>query len=300
MKKAQWLNLVFPIASILFALVILFHFTEESFGYQILFTNYLLAIAYFLPIVAGLLMLLRYKYKVFGLFAFIFYVLGVVLLLSQVGESIEAKPIVIISAILGSVLIFLMFYILNGENIYSVRDIVETAMLVALAVGLDLPGLKIRIGVSGGSISFTMLPLFILALRLGTFKGFIGCGVIYGTITCFLDGWGFYSFPFDYLFGYGSICVVGLFYKLIFPEDGKLHVKGFIFLSVGVVSAIALRLLSATISGVIYYETPFLASLSYNALYILPSGGICLAAILALYKPLLVVNQRFPNKITTL
>ncbi len=178
------------------------------------------------------------------------------------------------------------------ENKYTVYDIVESAMLIALAIGLDLPGLKIRLGANGGSISFTMIPLFILALRQGPIKGFLGCGIVYGLITCLTDGWGLMYFPFDYLLGYGSIACIGFFQKQIFKDNNtKLNWHGIVFIAIGTLLSIAGRLLSSTLSGMIFYEMNFVDSLIYNSIYILPSGAIALAALLALYKPLLLVNN---------
>ena len=56
---------------------------------------------------------------------------------------------------------------------FNVHDIVEIAMLSALSIVLD-QFLKIRIGATGGSINLAMLPLLIISLRHGPFKGFIG------------------------------------------------------------------------------------------------------------------------------
>jgi thiamine transporter len=186
-----------------------------------------------------------------------------------------------------------LLLIAQSENKFSVYEIVETGMLVALAIGLDLPGLKIQIGSNGGSISFTMIPLFVLVYRQGVVKGMIGCGIVYGFITCVLDGWGLVYFPFDYLLGYGAIAIAGFFKSLVFvPNNNKFTIKGTIFLIVSVICAVAGRLAAATLSGMIFYEFDFLGSLSYNALYILPSAGICLAALIALYKPLMMINNR--------
>lgn len=282
--------------SFVFALLIVCPVNGTLLGFEVIFGNYLLAMAFFLPMIAGVLLVFKARLHLLGSFALILYGLYSIILISQIGETLSATPAVIIFSVLAILMILVLLYILNGENEYSIRDIVESAMLIAMAIGLDLPGLKIRIGVNGGSISFTMVPLFILALRLGTLKGFIGCGVIYGTITCVLDGWGFYSFPFDYLLGYGAITAVSLFRKQIINDEAKFTVKGVVFLVAGVVIAIALRLLAATLSGMIYYETPFIESLSYNASYVLPSGGICVVVLLLLYKPFLVVNKKFPTK----
>ena len=120
---------------------------------------------------------------------------------------------------LNIILIFIMFtysyYCFNSLNFFSIKDIVEIGILISLSLVFDQSFLKIRIGQNGGSISLVMLPLCILSLRKGFVKGFIGCGVIFGLISCFLDGYGFFTFPLDYLLGFGSIAVIGIFNKFI-------------------------------------------------------------------------------------
>ena len=103
------------------------------------------------------------------------------------------------------------------KSFLSVKEMVEMALLVALAVVLDLDGFKISLSADGGSIGFTMVPLFILGYRHGFFKSLIGVGVIYGLTTALLDGHGLMYYPFDYLIAYGvSISIGSLFSKAIF------------------------------------------------------------------------------------
>lgn len=179
--------------------------------------------------------------------------------------------------------------------VFSVKDIVEIAMLVAIAIVLDLPGLKISIGSSGGSISFSIIPLFILAYRKGIFKGFIGIGIVYGLMTCLIDGWGIQTYPFDYLLAYGSLSIVGLFGNVAFPKDANNYsVKGIIFIFISILIATFLRLSFSTLSGIILYELDFVGSLVYNCLYVLPSSGVAITILIILYRPILAVNRAFP------
>jgi len=53
-----------------------------------------------------------------------------------------------------------------NKSKFVVRDIVEIAMLVAIAVVLDLDFLKFTVFPAGGSVGLTMVPLFILAFTL--------------------------------------------------------------------------------------------------------------------------------------
>lgn len=180
--------------------------------------------------------------------------------------------------------------------VFTVRDIVETAMLVALAIILDLPGLKISIGTNGGSISFSIIPLLLLAFRKGPFKGFIGIGIVYGLMTCLIDGWGIQTYPFDYLLAYGSLSIVGFFSNIVFPENAnKYSIKGILFLFVSVLLATFFRLCFSTLSGIILYELDFVGSLVYNILYVLPSSGVAIVVLIILYRPILAINRAFPR-----
>jgi len=108
-----------------------------------------------------------------------------------------------------------------NKSKFVVRDIVEIAMLVAIAVVLDLDFLKFTVFPAGGSVGLTMVPLFILAFRHGVVKSFFGIGIVYSLITCMLDGHGWACFPFDYVLAYGSICLAGFFKPLIFKAELK-------------------------------------------------------------------------------
>lgn len=177
---------------------------------------------------------------------------------------------------------------------YTVREIVESAVFIALAIVLDLHGLKIQIGSGGGSISFTMVPLFVLALRLNPLKSFISVGVIYGLITCLIDGWGFQYFPFDYLLAYGSIFLISFFRNIILDNDTKF--EGLMFMIISIILCLIFRFVFHSISSMVLYEYSLIAAFAYNAPYVFISGAITLATMILLYKPLKIINKRFPLK----
>ena len=143
-----------------------------------------------------------------------------------------------------------------NKNKFVVRDIVEIAMLVALAVVLDLDGLKFTVFASGGSIGLTMVPLFILAFRHGVVKGFFGIGIVYALITCILDGHSWAYFPFDYVLAYGSICLAGFFKPFIFKEEmttKKDYALSITFFVIAIVLGCITRLIGTTLSSLIIY-----------------------------------------------
>lgn len=179
------------------------------------------------------------------------------------------------------------------DNKLSVKDIVEIGIFVSLAVVLDLGFFKIKIGSQGGSISFAMVPLFLISLRKGFFKGFVASGIIFGLITCLTDNYGFITFPLDYLLGFGSIAIIGLFKNQILPLNNKFTTRGFLFLILGFILSILSRLFFATLSGIIIYKLNFAGSITYQLAYLGPSSALVFAVLILLYKPLLVVNKRY-------
>lgn len=176
----------------------------------------------------------------------------------------------------------------------SVRDIAEDAILVAAAFALNF--VKIPLGATGGSINFQMLPLFIIALRHGPFHGLISGGIVFGVLTCFTDGYGFATFPFDYLIGFGSVAVLGFFRSLIMGEDkAGYNLMGEIFLAVGTLLAGLVRFAGSTISSMAIYGYEFVPALAYNVTYIPASVGVALVALMVLYGPLLKLDKMFPT-----
>ena len=54
----------------------------------------------------------------------------------------------------------------------TVREMVEIAFLIAIAIVLDIAGIKV------GHASFTMVPLFVLAYRHGFIKSLITISLV--------------------------------------------------------------------------------------------------------------------------
>ncbi|MGM9874086.1 MAG: energy-coupled thiamine transporter ThiT [Bacilli bacterium] len=178
-------------------------------------------------------------------------------------------------------------------SVITVKDIAEMASLVGLALVLDLAIFKLKVVPNGGSISLVMVPLFIIALRKGPLKGVIACGIVFGFISCLIDGYGIVTYPFDYLLGFGSIALAGFFRKFIFREDGKITVSSCLFLLLAVFVGVFGRFVASTISGIILYGTDLVGSMIYQLTYLAPSSIIVLIALFLLYKPLIVINSRF-------
>jgi len=171
---------------------------------------------------------------------------------------------------------------------YTIKDITEIGIFTAIAIILNLPVFKIKITPDAGSISFVMIPLFIIAIRHSWWKSLIAGGLIYGLAGCLMGGHGFITYPFDYLIPYGSICLISLVRNLILKEN-KIS---YLYLTISIILVTVIRYFSATISSVIVYNFKITTSLIYNAPYVFISGGIGLIALIFLIKPLKVINKR--------
>lgn len=175
----------------------------------------------------------------------------------------------------------------------AVRDIAEDGILIAAAFVFNF--IKLPIQAEGGSVNFQMLPLMIIALRHGPVQGFVCGGIVYGLLTCLTDGYGFATYPFDYLIGFGSVAVMGFFRNLILvPGQKGYSLKGELFLLLAGVLSTLVRFCGSTISSIAIYDYPLKDALIYNAVYIPVSGAIALAVLMAVYGPLCYVNTLYP------
>lgn len=182
-----------------------------------------------------------------------------------------------------------------STNPIITHQIAEDGILIAAAFILNL--IKIPLAAGAGSLNLQMLPLFIIALRHGPSHGLVCGGIIYGLLTCLTDGWGFATYPFDYLIGFGSVMVMGFFRNFILGENQKWYnVKGLAFLFISALCATFIRLVGSTASSMIVYKYTFQAALSYNILYVSFSGLIAIVVLMAAYGPLLRIHHQHPVK----
>ena len=173
---------------------------------------------------------------------------------------------------------------------FNVHDIVEIAMLVALSIVLD-QFLKIRIGSTGGSINLSSLPLLIISFRHGPFKGFISAGIVFGFITCLIDGYGLITYPLEYFLAFGIIGFLGFFSHFIqnSMQDTKKSkiVLSYVFLLTSVIVMFIVRTLAASIDSMLLWDYEFVPALVYNISYIGPSL-LCSTIIFSILLPVIV------------
>ena len=181
---------------------------------------------------------------------------------------------------------------------FSLKDITEIAVLVAMAIVLD-KFVKIPIAITGGSIKFSMVPIFVIALRHGPFKTFIAGGIVFGLIAVLLSPYGFQTYPLEYLVAFGSTCILGFFSPYInrsFNEKNKNKIIISIILIVLSISMWGLiRWIVASIDSVWFYAYPFVDGLAYHATYVLPSAAIDIILVSLLAPTITELSRRHPT-----
>lgn len=185
---------------------------------------------------------------------------------------------------------------------YTIYEISEIAILTALALVLDK--VKIPLGITGGSINLSALPLFIIAIRHGAIKGIVASSVIFGLVSCLLDGYGMQFYPFDYLIAFSGYASVGLyiylFKKFILSKKAENDNNALMFMMsafvLGGITSFLSRMVGHTISSIVFYEYTFEAALVYNLPYVSISIIATTIAALLLAKPIQTINKRYPVK----
>lgn len=191
----------------------------------------------------------------------------------------------------------------------KVLVIIETSLLTSLALVFDWVAnfTQIRLFPNGGSISISMLPVFVIAYRRGLIPGLIS-GLLLGTLQTIL-GVAYFLVPLqfllDYSLAYCLVGVAGVFYKWIQSENKKLQYIGIVS---GALLGGFLRFFSHVLAGVVYWARyiddavdfsqkitwdDWLFSISYNASYMVPSIIICMVILVMFNK---IVRKIYTNK----
>ncbi len=168
------------------------------------------------------------------------------------------------------------------------RRITEIAVLISLAIVIELAFSFLPKLPQGGRISIAMLPLFIIAWRHGFKWGVIG-GAVYGLLNLMLDGvlYHWASIFLDYTIAFGVIGFAA-FSKKLFGDN-------IVSFGVGIVIGSTLRFISHFISGFLLFgmyaegagfDSIYLYSLSYNITYVLPSMLFTLLVGIVIFQPI--------------
>ena len=154
---------------------------------------------------------------------------------------------------------------------------------LSIALSFVLSCIRLYRMPQGGSVTpASMLPLMLFSATFGVGPGLLA-GLVYGILQYLQGGWflNVWQFALDYLLAFAALGLAGLARKL--PEKWGLYCAMLI--------AVIGRALSATLAGIMFWDTAPVASLVYNGTYLIPEVVICmiLAAIIA--KPVMRIMK---------
>ncbi len=148
---------------------------------------------------------------------------------------------------------------------------VLTECAVAVTLSILCSFIKVFEMPQGGSISLTMIPLFIISYRRGAVAGFF-TGSVYGLISLMFSSVTYHpmSVLLDYIMAFGLIGVSGIFKK---------NILGVI---TGTCAGVLCRFICSLVSGAIIFKSfapsgqnPWMYSFVYQCTYLLPELAIC-------------------------
>ncbi len=176
-----------------------------------------------------------------------------------------------------------------------VRVVVETGLTVALAAVLGLIGVWQM--PQGGSLSFTMLPIFVLALLRGPRVGVVA-GVLYGFVDLVLEPYAYHPLQvlLDYPIAYGLCGLAGLFARRAQRYAGadRLGMSWWSAALPGIALGSLGRYAAHVVSGLVFFssyaidagEAPLVYSAVYNS-FVLVSGAAAAVVAFAVLPPLM-------------
>src|SRR5690625_1642428 len=132
---------------------------------------------------------------------------------------------------------------------------IEIAILTALALILDIiPFLKFQIWPAGGSISFAMIPVFILAFRWGI-KGGLLSGFLWGMLQIAVGNayiLYFWQAIIEYGFAFTVLGFAGIFASQVHQSIKSNETKSTLtYISLGILVGGSLRFLCHFVAGFI-------------------------------------------------
>ncbi|MFV0498714.1 MAG: energy-coupled thiamine transporter ThiT [Bacilli bacterium] len=152
------------------------------------------------------------------------------------------------------------------------KQMVVIAIFASLSIVLSM--IKVWQMANGGSISLYLVPLMFVAFKTD-FKSTLLCCTLTSIVQIILSGYvvGFFQVFLDYIL---PVCAISL---LSIVRNRNLFTISITSMFVGI-----LMLSSYVISGMIYFKTPFIGSLIYNATFFIPTFLISIIIISILNK----------------
>ena len=176
-------------------------------------------------------------------------------------------------------------------EVYTVSEISEMAILIAMAIIFQY--IKIY-STPYGSINLQIIPLAMIAMRCKSSRAFLASGIIFGMITCLLDGYGLYTFPLEYLIAFGSVSILSFFRKTLLVE-GRPLIRGFFLIPLALGLATTIRYFCTIADSVIFWEVTFEEAAVGAAIPVFSSGLLAIIAMEIMYSsPIFIINKLFP------
>lgn len=170
--------------------------------------------------------------------------------------------------------------------------LVEVSIFTALALLLDILPLSFKIWPQGGSVSFAMIPVFIVAFRWGL-KGGLLSGFLWGMLQV-ATGTAYILHPVQGMIDYGLAFTVlglaGVFSRQVIESvKNKSAKKAFTYITAGIFIGSFARFICHYFAGIVFFESAvdgqptWLYSLIYNASYMIPSFILSFVLVFLLF-----------------
>lgn len=169
---------------------------------------------------------------------------------------------------------------------------VEMALCVALAAVLGLLKITLPWNFAGGSISLTMVPIFIVALRRGVVAGVVA-GTLFGAVDYLIEPYFVHPIQvlLDYPVAFGACGLAGIMSITVRRTHHAARVAATAVMG-AIIGGVG-RFAASFISGIVFFganagpgQPVWLYSLIYNGSYLLPSVLVS-AAVAATMLPVL-------------
>ncbi|RHW34742.1 energy-coupled thiamine transporter ThiT [Lysinibacillus yapensis] len=165
--------------------------------------------------------------------------------------------------------------------------LVEIAIFAGIGVVLDK--ISFSLWAQGGSISFVMLPILIIAVRWGVIPGMI-TGLLIGVLQMLLGGYIFHwaQALLDYVVAFSVVGLAGVFRKQIIQAAQAVKKKTMVvYIVLGIVIGGLLRYAAHAIAGAVFFseyagdQNVWIYTIIYNGSYMIPA--ILLTAIVGAF-----------------
>lgn len=183
------------------------------------------------------------------------------------------------------VLAVVMILMSATRKTWTAKSLAYAAMCIALAFILSY--IKVFEMPQGGSVTLaSMLPIMLFAAAYGVGPGML-VGAVYGLLQYIQGGWFVHPIQFllDYPLAFAMIGLAGLY--TVLPKKWS----NWSLYAAMILGAIG-RALSATLAGILYWETAPWASLVYNGTYLIPDTIICIVIAVFVGKRLMKMMKK--------